>query len=88
MEPGIVYVLTNPAMPGLVKIGKTTRGSIEIRLPLLRVPSVQPAGGVARSRFPKGEGGARERAGNAPEPRIDQSVICQSQARRSWEGEG
>lgn len=32
MEPGIVYVLTNPSMPGLVKIGKTTRGSIEVRL--------------------------------------------------------
>lgn len=32
MEPGIVYVLTNPAMPGLVKIGKTTRGSIDARL--------------------------------------------------------
>ena len=29
MQPrseGIVYVLTNPAMPGIVKIGKTTRG--------------------------------------------------------------
>jgi len=25
METGIVYVLTNPAMPGLVKIGKTSR---------------------------------------------------------------
>lgn len=26
MSEGIVYVLTNPAMPGIVKIGKTTRG--------------------------------------------------------------
>jgi hypothetical protein len=26
MSEGIVYVLTNPAMPGMVKIGKTVRG--------------------------------------------------------------
>ena len=26
MSEGIVYVLTNPAMPGIVKIGKTSRG--------------------------------------------------------------
>lgn len=29
---GIIYVLTNPAMPGLVKIGKTTRESVYARL--------------------------------------------------------
>ena len=29
---GIVYVLTNPAMPGIVKVGKTARENIETRL--------------------------------------------------------
>ena len=31
-EYGIVYVLTNPAMNGLVKIGKTSRESVDHRL--------------------------------------------------------
>ncbi len=31
-QSGIVYVLTNPAMPGLVKIGKTSRNSLDQRL--------------------------------------------------------
>ena len=31
MAEGIVYVLTNPAMPGMVKIGKTGR-DVELRL--------------------------------------------------------
>ena len=32
VEAGIVYVLTNPAMPGIVKIGKTSRDSVDARL--------------------------------------------------------
>ncbi len=31
-KSGIVYVLTNPAMLGIVKIGKTSRDTVEIRL--------------------------------------------------------
>lgn len=37
---GIVYILTNPAMPGLVKIGKTLRDSVEGRLADLYSTSV------------------------------------------------
>ncbi|MBX2976091.1 MAG: GIY-YIG nuclease family protein [Ignavibacteriaceae bacterium] len=37
---GIVYVLTNPAMPGLVKIGKTSRDKIDDRMRELFTTSV------------------------------------------------
>ncbi len=39
-QEGIVYVLTNPAMPGLVKIGKTIQGSTEERMSTLYNSSV------------------------------------------------
>lgn len=32
MEEGIVYLLTNPAMPGLVKIGMTSRREVAFRM--------------------------------------------------------
>ena len=32
MEYGIVYLLTNPAMPGLVKIGMTAQEDIFVEL--------------------------------------------------------
>jgi hypothetical protein len=32
MEYGIVYLLTNPVMPGLVKIGMTTREDMDARM--------------------------------------------------------
>jgi hypothetical protein len=40
MESGLVYVLTNAAMPGIVKIGITTRQNIENRLRELFTTSV------------------------------------------------
>ncbi len=37
---GIVYILTNPAMPGIVKVGKTARENVETRLNELYSSSV------------------------------------------------
>ncbi|PJZ64109.1 hypothetical protein CH371_19795 [Leptospira wolffii] len=39
-QAGIVYVFTNPAMPGIVKIGMTTRDQIDDRLRELYTTSV------------------------------------------------
>ena len=39
----IVYIFTNPAMPGYVKIGKTTKGNVAERLKTLSNPSGVPA---------------------------------------------
>ena len=41
-QGGIVYVFTNPAMPGLVKIGKTSRDSLKQRLEELSSPTGVP----------------------------------------------
>lgn len=40
MEQGIVYVLTNPAMPGMVKIGMTEKNEINARLKELYTTSI------------------------------------------------
>ena len=37
---GIIYVLTNPAMPGIVKIGKTNQETVEFRMAQLYNTSV------------------------------------------------
>lgn len=40
--PEIIYILTNEAMPGLVKIGLTNNESVEARLTSLSAPSGVP----------------------------------------------
>ena len=47
-DTGIIYVLTNPSMPGLVKIGKTTR-SIQARVKQLNEPTGIPTPFVVES---------------------------------------
>lgn len=42
MEYGIVYLLTNPVMPGLVKIGMTTQEGIDKRMKELYIPQEFP----------------------------------------------
>lgn len=39
-EQGIIYVLTNPAMPGMVKIGRTQVGGLEARIRQLQTTGV------------------------------------------------
>ena len=39
-EEGIVYVLSNEAMPGLIKIGLTTRNELQARINELYTTSV------------------------------------------------
>ena len=39
MTEGIVYVLTNPSMPGMVKIGMTTRETADLRMAELVKPA-------------------------------------------------
>lgn len=49
MEYGIVYLLTNPVMPGLVKIGMTTQEDIDKRMnKALRAAGILP---TARSAY-------------------------------------
>src|SRR2546422_166118 len=40
--PEIIYVLTNEAMPGLVKIGRTSSDEVDVRLSQLNAPSGVP----------------------------------------------
>jgi hypothetical protein len=40
MTPGIIYLLTNPAMPGLVKIGMSTQDDVQSRMTQLYTTGV------------------------------------------------
>lgn len=49
MSKGYVYILTNPSMPGWVKIGSTRRSDIEKRLKELSKPTSVPLSFVAHA---------------------------------------
>jgi hypothetical protein len=61
MGDGLVYVLSNPSMPGLVKIGRTER-DVQQRVAELSAASGVPAAFVLEAAYPAIDSGAAEAA--------------------------